>query len=157
MRKIPFPQANNLELIYNIFCDFDSMGMNKFDIQRKYGLVEREGSYYLDALYFLGVLDKIHIKYFLNDKGMSVLKLLDEDRKSKFIYLIINHNFLGDLYNCIGVFDSYKDKKDYIAGRIGNNEKLGYNTAQRRASTIISWFSWIDKQTKEVGKIDGRQ
>lgn len=50
LRKAPFSQANNLGLIYNIFCNFENMGMNKYDIQRKYDLVEREGAYYLDAL-----------------------------------------------------------------------------------------------------------
>ncbi|MBU3129010.1 DUF7226 domain-containing protein [Clostridium tagluense] len=145
MKKIPFPQANNLQLIYKIFCDIDSMGMNKFDIQSRYKLAEREGSYYLDALYYLGFVDKIRIKYFLNHKGILFNKLSDEDRKSEFINLIVHNDFLGDLYKCIILFDSNKEKKEYIAGRIANKEKLGINTAQRRASTIISWFIWIDK------------
>lgn len=38
------------------------------------------------------------------------------------------------------ILDNDKEIKDYITYRIIYKENLGSNTAQRRASTMISWF-----------------
>lgn len=64
MKKVPFPQANNMDLIFSIFFDIGDEGLSKYDVIKKYNLADRQGSYYLDALLYIGVVKKINIKYF---------------------------------------------------------------------------------------------
>ena len=144
MRKIPFPQANNIDLIFKILCEFDEQGVSKFMLKNKYGLTEREGVYYLDALNYLGLIDKIHIKYFINKKGIYIKNNINNQKKL-FIRCVLNQEFISELYIKTYNLPTKKEKQNYIALRIMKEEGLNINTSQRRASTIMSWFLWIEK------------
>lgn len=144
MKKIPFPQANNMDLIFNIFFDIGENGLSKYDVIKKYQLADRQGAYYLDALLYIGVVEKIKIKYFLNNIGINIrLKSIDEIKKS-FCKQILSNPFINDMYISCKEMNSISVKKNYIAGCIFNKIGLNLNTSHRRASTILNWFEWID-------------
>ncbi len=84
MKHIPFPQANNLDLIFDIIMDIGNTGLTKSDVAAKYHMEERQGSYYLDALLYLGFVEKIHSKYFLTKKGITIKELPAHMRKKGF-------------------------------------------------------------------------
>lgn len=141
----PFPQANNIELIYEIFCNLKDSGISKFDIMNKYGLHDRQGAYYLDALLFLDLVEKINIKYFIRSEIMNIVGDNTSISKSKFCELVLRHNFINLLYEETKTIKSETDKKNYIAAKIREKYKLGAGTSERRASTIVNWIIWIIK------------
>ncbi|SEK18679.1 hypothetical protein SAMN02910377_00193 [Pseudobutyrivibrio ruminis] len=149
MKKIPFPQANNLERIYSIFLSIDARGVSKFDIIKSQGLAEREGAYYLDALYFLGYLEKYNTKYFLSKAGVQLQHHCFGDGKAVFAKEILKHHFFYDVYRQRDTFSEDKDFRAYIVHKISNDYQIGLNTAKRRASSVVAWLQWIDNNMKD--------
>ncbi len=143
MKKAPFPQANNIELIYDLFCKINDSGYSKFDVSERYGLSDRQGSYYLDALLFLGLVQKINTKYFISNDVFS-LHNNGSLTKKDFCVLILRHPFLNNEYIEVSKFMETKDKLEYLAAKIKLEYKLNEATANRRASTILNWFEWIN-------------
>lgn len=146
MRKIPFPQANNLELIFNIFWYVDENGISKEDVISKSSLTtEREASYYLDALLYIGLLEKIKRKYFLNDEGWRIKRLPRNMVRCAFAIKLLENEFIDELYGQVSGIQDKAASLQYIADRISEQEALGQNTSLRRASTVLSWFNWINQ------------
>ena len=52
MKTIPFPQANNMELIYNLVKTMPEDGVVYSTIAKEHKIADRQGSYYLNALLF---------------------------------------------------------------------------------------------------------
>ena len=149
MKKIPFPQANNLGLIFNILFYIGPEGVSKYDVSQKYNIDEREGSYYLDALYFIGLVEKINTKYFLNARGTAVRLLSSDDAKDGFCKEVLSHSFLSSVYDKWKSIDNPSEKVNYLASVIYNgNYGLNAETSKRRASSINSWFCWIEDNEK---------
>ena len=143
MKKVPFPQANNIELIFSVLNDIGDTGLSKFDVSKKYKIDERQGSYYLDSLLYLGFVTKINTKYFLSDKGIKTRLSAKDEMKLTFISIILEHPFIGTLYKQCQTINS-NEKTSFIASRIFNELNLSSSTSNRRASTIKAWFDWID-------------
>lgn len=142
MRKVPFPQANSLQRIYDIFASLDNSGVLKFEVMEEYKLTEREAAYYLDALEYIGLVDKYKMRYFLNEKGYLVRDF--PETRLKFAEVILEDEFLSELYSDRFHFPDRKGFQNYLAGKISEKHSLKFVTSMRRASTIMSWFSWID-------------
>lgn len=148
-KRIPFPQANSLERIYNIFLEVTDDGTSKFNVIKDHSLAEREGAYYLDALYFLGMVSKYNTKYFLSEKGTQLQRLCKEIGRKAFAVSILEQPFWGDLYLEKNSFPDDNGFKEYVAQKISNQFDLGIGTARRRASTVMAWFLWIENNVKE--------
>ena len=147
--RIPFPQANSLERIYSIFLDITDAGISKYDITRIHSMADREGAYYLDALYYLNMVEKINTKYFLTNKGVQLQRLCQNIGRQAFAVNILEQPFLGEMYLEKNTFKNQHDFKAYIAQKISNQFELSLNTANRRASTVLAWFLWIENNVKE--------
>lgn len=150
MKKIPFPQANNLDMVYKIIMEIDESGWTKYDLVKREGFAEREGAYYLDALYFLSVVEKYKTRYFLSEIG-SVLKkkCIQNGRKELAIY-IKQKKFFSDLIEIKSSLSTDKDYREYVTQKVSNEFQLGVVTARRRASTAVAWVNWIEKYLKDT-------
>ena len=150
MKHCPFPQANNLDLIFTIFMEIGPKGLSRYDVVKAHGLTERQGSYYLDALLFVGVVEKYNIKYFLNDVGVDIRLQSKDQMKSKFCDVLLKNEFINSVFEQTKYMKQKEAQKEYIENRIFNEYGLSMVTAHRRASTIYSWLDWIrnyhDKQ-----------
>jgi hypothetical protein len=145
MRKVPFPQANNLQMLFEIFINLDNNGISKFEVVERYGLVEREAAYYLDALQYLNLVKKHKLRYFLEHEGGNFTSSRDCKTHKEFAKNVLKNPFILILYlNSNNIIDK-KERMKYIAERISANESLNLVTSMRRASTMVSWFTWVDK------------
>ncbi|MCQ2798794.1 MAG: hypothetical protein MJ220_02825 [Bacilli bacterium] len=144
MSKVPFPQANNIELIFAVLNDIGSEGLAKDEVAFKYGIDPRQGSYYLDALLYLGFVEKINTKYFLSNKGITTRLAPKDNMKKVFADHILEHPFIGVLYKeCKGLERS--KILTHVSTTIFNETGLSNSTSQRRADSIVRWFSWIER------------
>lgn len=143
MKSIPFPQANNMSLIFSVLTDIGNDGLSKSDVAKKYEIQERQGSYYLDALLYLGLVEKINTKYFLTQKGVNIRLSPKDEMKYKFIQEVLDHPFISSLWK-----DSKNLSKEkryiHISSRLFNEFEMANSTAKRRASSIVTWFEWIE-------------
>lgn len=143
--NIPFPQANNLETIFLILDSIDEYGIDKSFVSENFGLTDRECSYYLDALRYIALIEKLEKKYYLSDTG-ELINSLDPSKKRKyFARYIITFDKFSDYYKGISVFDTKKDALNYLSEKIYLLTDLGKATSDRRASTVYNWFEWIDR------------
>lgn len=148
-KNIPFPQADNLETIFSLFFEIGPDGLTKEDVIGKYGLdTDRQGDYYLNALMFIGLVEKFGIRFFLNSKGAKLRLESSNEIRSLFCKSVLEHEFLGPVYVESRKLDP-TERKTYIAGRIFNDYGLAISTSERRATSICSWFDWIDKNIGE--------
>ena len=146
MSKIPFPQANNLELVFNIFSYIGENGISKEDVISSSSLTtEREATYYLDALLYIGLVEKIKRKYFLNDEGWKIKNLPKNLVRYAFAVKVIEDDFLSELYRQTSRIQEKTVLLHYIADSVSEKESLGENTSLRRSSTVLSWFNWINQ------------
>ncbi len=143
MKDIPFPQANDLGKIYATFLLIPETGLSKFEVMEMFDLVEREGAYYLDALRYIGVVEKVSIKYYLTEIGYTLRKKESSVTRKGFCDVILSHKLLSQLHEIYIDKANTIELKECIANAIFHNTNLNMNTATRRASSIISWFKWI--------------
>ena len=143
---VPFPQADNLELVYQIFVDMDELGLNRYSFADKYGMADRQGAYYLNAICFIGLAEKKGKNTFLNGRGKTIQLLGEPFRRKVFQLAILENQFICDTYHkCKG-----KDKSEQkeivsilIEGTYGISDET---TKERRARTLVSWYRWFEQQ-----------
>ena len=141
-----FPQADNLEFVYQVFTELVEEGLNRYTFSERYQLADRQGAYYLNALCFIGVAEKQGKNTFLNQRGRLIQQLSEPFRRKVFLLQILENQFICDTYHmCKG-----KDKADQkqiagimIEGTYGIHDP---ETKARRARTLVSWYRWMDAQ-----------
>ena len=141
-----FPQADNLEFAYQVFCDLSPDGLNRYTFAEKYNLHDRQGAYYLNALCFIGVAEKQGKNTYLNKRG-QIIQMLDEPfRKKVFLLAIFENQFICDAYQECKDKERTEQKQivsTLIDGAYGISEA---ETNARRTRTLMSWFRWFGAQ-----------
>lgn len=141
-----FPQADNLEFMYQVFTALTDDGLNRYSFSEKYQLADRQGAYYLNALCFIGLAEKRGKDTFLNTQGKLIQQFEEPFRKKVFLLAILENQFICDTYQaCKG-----KEKADQkqiaeilIEGTYGISD---VETKARRARTLVSWYRWFEQQ-----------
>lgn len=143
---VSFPQADNLEFVYQVFVDLSAEGLNRYTFAEKYGISDRQGAYYLNAICFIGLAEKRSKNTYLTNRGKAI-QLLDEPfRKKVFLLAILENQFICNTYHlCKGKERTEQNKiiQILIEGTYGITESA---TKQRRARTLLSWYKWFEQQ-----------
>ncbi len=84
MSVYSFPQADNLEFIYQIFTEFPEEGLNRYSFGEKYNISDRQGAYYLNALCFINLAEKNGKNTYLSKRGETIKQLDEPFRKKVF-------------------------------------------------------------------------
>ena len=93
-----FPQADNLELVYQVFVDLTEEGLNRYTFADKYNMHDRQGAYYLNAICFIGLAEKKGKNTTLTERG-KIIQLLDEPfRKKVFLLAILENQFVSCMW-----------------------------------------------------------
>ena len=143
--KCPFPQANNVDFMIQVFLNIGTDGITKFDVENSSGLKDRQGSYYLDALVYLDLIEKYKTKYYLTERGKEIKLSPLNQLNETFCDVILGNNLLNYLYDKTRGFETQKEAKEFISTVLATTFELGSTTADRRTSTVNAWFNWIDK------------
>ena len=141
-----FPQADNLGFVYQVFIEMTETGLNRYSFAEKYGLADRQGAYYLNAICFIGLAEKHGKNTMLNEKGRLIQQFEEPFRKKVFLLAILENQFVCDTYHACKD-KARKEQKEIaeimIEGTYGIEDQT---TKQRRARTLVSWYRWIDQQ-----------
>ena len=138
--KIVVPQANNIRAILDLCChseDDEILGDNKRLMELLNVNTERQVSYYLSAMLYLGFMTNRrlftdNVKRCGNDMG-EIGQLAFDVLSRKDIFK--------------ETYDSLKSGKpvdlSYVSEFIEKQEELSKSTAERRAITVKSWAEWM--------------
>ncbi len=141
-----FPQADNLELVYQVFVDLTEEGLNRYTFADKYNMHDRQGAYYLNAICFIGLAEKKGKNTTLTERG-KIIQLLDEPfRKKVFLLAILENQFVCDTYHICKNKDKSEQKEIVeilIEGTYGIDNDV---MKARRARTLLSWYRWFEQQ-----------
>lgn len=146
---VPYPQANDLDKVIDIVTNFHSAGLtNKPAIAEFFDFDERQGDYYANAGYYLGLLKRVpHSTNFeLTTVGEYIAK--SENRSRRNLLLLKQLLKRPSFNEIIRLFESESRdlsslNVDMLAPIIQKHIELNETTARRRASTVMRWLNWM--------------
>lgn len=141
-----FPQADNLDFVYQVFVDLQEEGLNRYTFSEKYLISDRQGAYYLNALCFIGLAEKKGKNTCLTEQGKIIQMLSEPFRKKVFLLAILENEFVCNTFHACKGKERAEQKEAaeiLIEGTYGISEP---ETRSRRARTLLSWFRWIEQQ-----------
>jgi hypothetical protein len=146
---IPYPQANDLDKVIDIVTNFRSAGLsNKPAIADFFDFDERQGDYYANAGYYLGLLKRIphSAEFELTHEGEYIAR--SENRSRRNLLLLKQMLKRPSFNEIIRLFESKNGDLallniDMLVPIIQKYIELNDTTARRRASTVMSWLRWI--------------
>lgn len=134
----PFPQSDRMDKVVEVFLKMGEMGcVTKEELFFDFDLVSRQWDYYLNALIWLGLVNKDTLNncYVLSEKG----SLLFEMPEGKRLFEIAKTVFSNDIFNAFLLTDS-----PVISQSIKNrNGFVSESTFLRRMQTVKSWKKYL--------------
>lgn len=143
--NIQFPQANSISVIFQCLVDLKENDLSAKEIANNIGYTTRQGSYYGDALIYLGLAEKKQKKYHLNQNGNKIAKLTGNKRNAALAKEIVKHD---TFYECAKYVqkNSNSDIPKAVVKNIMKKTKVklpNEKTLNRRASTTKGWIDWM--------------
>lgn len=154
--NVPYPQANDLDTVIDIMANFHSAGLtNKLAIAEFFDFDERQGDYYANAGYYLGLLKRIpdSTEFELTREGEYIARSMNRSRRNLLLFMQMMKR--PSFNEILRLFDS-KNREltslyvDILVPIIQKHINLNDTTARRRASTVMSWLKWMDSGMKFV-------
>jgi hypothetical protein len=147
--EVPYPQANDLDKVIDIMTNFHSAGLsNKQAIAEFFDFDERQGDYYLNAGYYLGLLKRVpsSTEFSLTREGEYIAR--SSNRSGRNLLLLKQMLKRPSFHEIVSLFDSSgrdlaRLSVDVLAPIIQKHVALNETTARRRASTVMSWLRWM--------------
>ena len=130
--KTTFPQANNFQLMINVLRHIGKeKSTSSSTVSQVFGLTQRQASYYISALKWLGLVSLDNTTYRLTTEGRRVYRL-NTAQKMRHIAKITMHNpVFAKVYT-----NKRVTKTDMRKAKM---HKLSESTQKRRISTARSW------------------
>jgi hypothetical protein len=151
---VPYPQANDLDKVIDIVTNFHPAGLtNKAAIADFFYFDERQGDYYANAGYYLGLLKRIpqSTEFELTREGEFIAKSENRSRRNLLLLKQMlkrpSFNEIIRLYNSKNR-DISSLNVESLSPIIQNHVELNQTTAKRRASTVLSWMRWMNAGMK---------
>lgn len=136
MKKL-LPQANSLETVIRVFIYVDTLGSSSVDDIAKFiGFEPRQASYYLNACYYLDLVDSDgQVTDFGHDIASDPVNL-----ENRIYERIITDSLIGKIFAHMLLFPKEPEldyAKDIVYEQYGS--QYGDAVIARRASTLVSW------------------
>ena len=143
--KIPFPQANSMARVINLFEELAKKDLEKEEITLFYKFDKRQTDYYTNALLYLGLAKKCGLRFSLSKLGLDIINLPYREKQLAIARLIIRHGVfnkvLRETMNCGVQPDRRRIAQIMKECNIYNVDSE--KTFKRRASSIYAWIKWI--------------
>ncbi|HHV35611.1 MAG TPA: transcriptional regulator [Syntrophomonadaceae bacterium] len=146
---VPFPQADNFKRVINL-CELLIQGaMTKDEITLNYAFDPRQTNYYTDAGRYLGLIDKQRdngkIVFSLSEQGQRIVRSKYKARQLRLVEAVLKHRVFNETLRLYLKRDEMPRVSDIveIMKKYGLYKVKADSTFRRRASTVVSWISWI--------------
>ena len=142
--EIPFPQADSFTKIVSLI-DLIEEEISAQEVSDFYDFELRQGSYYISAAKYLGIVQGKKSKYKLTEQGFIVANTDMKTRNEILIRLILRHKVFYYTYKYY-LENERIPSSDYIIElmkKYTDIPKESNKTFRRRASTVKGWIQWI--------------
>jgi len=142
MNKI-IPQANSLETLIKVFIYFaNKKDCSLQDIADFIGFAPRQASYYLNACYYLDLVDETGTM--LSELGNCIVQ--QPNKINELIYSrVIEDKLIGKVFTKM-LFFPYENIKKYTMDLLSKEwPEYKEGVIERRTSTLVSWCNDIIK------------
>lgn len=139
MKKL-LPQANNLDTVVKVFVyACNKINCTQNDIASFCGFEPRQAAYYLNACFFLGLIDS---KGDVSELGEEILAT-PSNVKLRVYELIINDPLIGEIFAHKLIFPTDDNKAFAVDWLKKNFPDYSQAVIERRASTLLNWCDEI--------------
>lgn len=145
-KNIPFPQADSFTRIKGILDFLSERSCITADISDLFEFTPRQGSYYLAAARYLGLVKKIGIHYELTSYAQKINEYSIKDRNLELAKLILEHKPFFQVYEYYisnDIFPSIEEITEFMKAADINLPSKNEVVYSRRASTVRGWVQWI--------------
>jgi hypothetical protein len=139
MKKL-LPQANSLNTVIKVFVYASTKrDCTIGDIAEFCSFDPRQASYYINACYYLGLVDENGVCTAL---GKDIMENIDEIWQRVF-FLIVRDGIIGEIFHYKLIFPN-KDAREFAVSYL-KQQFPDYSDAviNRRASTLLNWCDEI--------------
>lgn len=157
----PFIQADNFErvisLLENMYdnpmTDEDIANLMHFGCNIYNGRASyRQSQYYYNAGKYIGLFEKNKNELgftvsCLSKLGNQIYKMSYKDRQLKLVSLILEHQIFNEMFDHIIKNEEFPSKEK-VKKRMRELNVCNESQIDRRASSVLSWLSWIFNLTK---------
>lgn len=153
--KPPFPQADKFERVINLLERLYRGDMSGEEIENYMKFTYIKKYYCYNAGKYLELFEKYKteegvIKYRLSKLGKTIYRMNYKERQLKLVEQIFSHRIFNEL------FEEYIRNKDFptkkkVKELIHKYNKCSDEVGKRRASTVLSWLSWVINLDKTKG------
>ncbi len=148
--KIPYPQANSLDVVLQVVEMLREAGNSVYDLVST-GIVKsfRQASYYLNAAAFLGFCFKRGNYYYPTELVSELHAVGEGDKVGKFAGMVLANRHVSNLFIGVSRFSDYEARLAWLMNQIGTRVRSSV-TRQRRASSMLSWLAWLQKNLPRI-------
>jgi hypothetical protein len=147
-QSVPVPQADDINKVIDLSSYLVDNPLDKFSIASFFEFDERQGDYYGNAGFYIGLLEKRGTLFYASELGVKILSIENRvDRNLKVVQAILKTELFNDLLT-LYVEQGRQITDQQIIQRL-IQEGLTGTTPARRKSTIKSWLNWIDQNLPE--------
>jgi hypothetical protein len=114
---------------------------------RRYHISPRQGSYYREAAEALGLVAMEDGNFVLTDEGRRYVRMDVQDRSDFLVRRILRVPIMNKVFELVRRSPARGTDKNAIAEMIKRTSHLSGTTPPRRASTVLSYFRWMSKNT----------
>lgn len=140
MMKRLLPQANNLDTVIKVFVyACNKINCTQYDIASFCGFEPRQSAYYLNACYYLGLIESNGT---ISELGKEILAN-PSDVKLRVYELIINDVLIGEIFAHMFLFPADDNKAFAVSWLKKNYPDYSDAVIERRASTLLNWCEEI--------------
>lgn len=146
---IPFPQADTMEKVFDaLYCIRDNPGITDRDLAEKMYVADRQGGYYGNSCYYLGLTTRKRTRAYKNELSPEGIKFVSEpihEQIKHMIRLLARHDIFNSFMNEYIEQSEPPKKKDIEQWIKDNVPSLNSETKTpgRRAQTVKSWMDWV--------------
>ena len=135
MKKL-LPQANKLDTVIKVFVyACNKINCTQNDIATFCGFEPRQAAYYLNACYYLGLINEDGS---VSELGKEIL-IKPSDVKRRVYELIINDPLIGEIFAHKFLFPNDDDKAFAVYCIKKHFPDYSNAVIERRASTLLNW------------------
>lgn len=149
-RTVPYPQANSISAIIRIILFLKGRGTTNAELVSS-GIVKspRQASYYYDAVDYLGFCYKKGLFYYPTDSAIEIQVCPAKILKGRFAAMILSRPDIYEAYSQVFLYPTLEERRAWLESTL---EELVPNqaTRKRRASCMLAWLSWIQKNLPEI-------
>ncbi|MBN2230288.1 MAG: AAA-associated domain-containing protein [Candidatus Thorarchaeota archaeon] len=153
-KTFKIPQANDIIKVrdFPVAVSFGYDDSRK--IARYFEFDKRQSSYYRDAAQGLGFVELDHRnKYKLTSLGEWYSKLNTKERNHVLVRRLAKHPIMAEILATLN--KGQEVTMSDIEQIISKHSSLGGSTIPRRASTILSWYRWIEMEIGLISVCNG--